>query len=139
MSFLLDTCVISELVKTKPNSNVTKWVKSCDEESLFLSTLTIGEIQKGIYKLPDSRKKKALQTWLTDDLIKRFDHRILSIDLKVALKWGEIQALAEKSGNKLPTIDGLIASMGIVYDLTIITRNTQDMKPSGVKVYNPWN
>ena len=73
MNYLLDTCVISELVKTKPNPHVSKWVRSQDEESLFLSVITIGEIQKGISKLPDGRKKKQqLQDWLSKELQVRF-------------------------------------------------------------------
>ena len=131
--------MISELVKIKPNIKVTDWIRSRNEKNLFLSTLTIGEIQKGINKLPASKKKEALRTWLTDGLIRRFDQRILSIDLKVALKWGEIQAITERAGNRIPTIDSLIAATGVVYDLTIVTRDIHDMKPSGVKVYSPWN
>lgn len=139
MNFLLDTCVISELVKAKPHTNVVKWVKSRREENLFLSSLTIGEIQKGISKLPASQKKDDLKSWLDYELITRFDRRILGIDVKVAQKWGEIQAISENDGLKLPTIDSLIASVAIVYDMTVVTRNVDDMKPSGAKLFNPWD
>ena len=138
MNYLLDTCVISELIKPKPSSTVIKWLRSCQEESLFLSSLTIGEIQKGISKLPDSRKRKKLQGWLDSELTQRFDRRIIGIDFKVAQKWGEIQASSEIAGTKIPVIDSLIASIGIVYDMTVVTRNTGDMKNSGVRLFNPW-
>ena len=138
MNYLLDTCVISELIKPKPSSKVIKWLRFCQEESLFLSSLTIGEIQKGISKLPDSRKRKKLQSWLDSELTQRFDKRILGIDFKVAQKWGKIQASSEIAGVKMPVIDSLIASIGIVFDMTVVTRNTADMKNSGVRLFNPW-
>ena len=138
MNYLLDTCVISELIKPKPSSTVIKWLRSCQEENLFLSSLTIGEIQKGISKLPGLRKRKKLQGWLDFELIQRFDRRIIGIDFKVAQKWGEIQASSEITGNKMPIIDSLIASIGIVYDMTVVTRNIGDMKNSGVRLFNPW-
>ena len=102
MNYLLDTCIISELIKPKPNSKVIKWLRSCREESLFLSSLTIGEIQKGISKLSEARKKNELQTWLDVELALRFDRRILGIDIAVAKKWGDIQASSELAGNKMP-------------------------------------
>ena len=137
MNYLVDTCIISELIKPKPSSKVTKWVRSCREETLFISSLTIGEIQKGISRLPESRKKNELQTWLDVELTLRFDRRILGIDLEVAKKWGEIQASSEMAGHKMPVVDSLIASIGIVHDLTVATRNTADMKSSGVSLFNP--
>ena len=138
MNYLLDTCVISELIKPKPSSKLIKWLRSCQEESLFLSSLTIGEIQKGISKLPDSGKRKKLQNWLDSKLTQRFDKRIIGIDFKVAQKWGEIQASSEIAGVKMPVIDSLIASIGLLYDMTVVTRNTEDMKNSGVRLFNPW-
>ncbi len=138
MNYLLDTCVISELIKPKPSSKLIKWLRSCQEESLFLSSLTIGEIQKGISKLPDSGKRKKFQNWLDSELTQRFDRRIIGIDFKVAQKWGEIQVLTEIAGIKMPVIDSLIASIGIVYDMAVVTRNTADMKNSGVRLFNPW-
>ena len=138
MNYLLDTCVISELIKPKPNSKVINWLRSCQEENLFLSSLTIGEIQKGISKLPNSRKKHNLQEWMDNELIRRFDKRILGIDFIVAQKWGKIQALSEIAGTKMPVIDSLIASIGIVHDMTVVTRDTGGMEKSSANLFNPW-
>ena len=138
MNYLLDTCVISELIKPKPNSKVVKWLRSCRDENLFLSVLTIGEIQKGISKLPDSHKRNNLQEWMDAELILRFDRRILGIDFKIAQKWGEIQASAEITGTKMLVIDSLIAAIGLIHDLTIVTRDTSGMEKSGAKLFNPW-
>jgi predicted nucleic acid-binding protein len=138
MKYLLDTCVISELIKKIPNKNVLLWLQNQEESSLFLSTLTFGEIQKGIEKAPDEIRKRKLKTWLEEDLRNRFQGKIIPIDLNVAIKWGEIQGKAEKSGKKMPTIDGLIAVSALVHHCTVVTRNTSDMEASLVELLNPW-
>jgi hypothetical protein len=131
--------VISELVKTKPNLRVAEWIRSQDEESLFLSVITIGEIQKGISKLPDGRKKKQqLQTWLNNELQERFKDRIFEITIGTARVWGQVLGACEKKGVTLPAIDSLIASQGIFHKMTVVTRNISDMEPSGVQLFNPW-
>jgi len=118
---------------------VSEWIRSKDEENLFLSVITIGEIQKGISKLPDGRKKKQqLQNWLSKDLRERFKDRILDIMLETAQIWGQVLGTCEKKGLTLPAIDSLIASQGLIHKMTIVTRNISDMEPSGVKLFNPW-
>jgi predicted nucleic acid-binding protein len=139
MSYLLDTCCISELVKKNPNPDVEKWIASQDEQSMYLSVITFGELRKGIEKLPDSKKKKELSRWINEDLNKRFKNRIINITMDIANKWGEILATAEKQGRSLPAIDSLLAATALVNDLTIVTRNTQDMDGSGVDIINPWS
>lgn len=139
MSYLIDTCCISELVKKKPNPNVAKWFADRDELSMYLSVITFGELRKGIEKLPDSKKKKELNRWVKEDLLHRFKNRVLNINMEVVYKWGEILAAAEKHGRPLPAIDSLIAATSLVHDFSVVTRNTQDMEGSGVEVINPWN
>jgi len=138
MSYLIDTCCISELVKKKPNPNVVKWFAHQDELSMYLSVITFGELRKGIEKLPDSKRKKELNRWVKEDLNQRFKNRVLNITIEEVNKWGEILATAEKSGFSLPAIDSLIAATAKVHDLSVVTRNTQDMEGSGVDVINPW-
>ncbi len=138
MNYLLDTCVISELTKKKPNRNVVKWISNIEETRLFISVLTIGEIYKGIEKLPKSSKREKLHKWISIDLKKRFSKKIIDFDLRTAVTWGKIQARSELAGQTLPAIDGLIAATGITYDLIVVTRNTQDMKISKVSLLNPW-
>ena len=134
----MDTCVVSELVKKSPNKNVLQWLENQDEENLYLSVLTFGEIQKGIEKAPDKIRKKKLQTWLEKDLRERFEGKIIPVDLKVAIKWGEIQGITEKEGRTMPSIDGLIAISALAYGCTVVTRNTSDMENSTVELLNPW-
>lgn len=139
MSYLIDTCCISELVKKKPKPNVVKWFADRDELSMYLSVITFGELRKGIEKLPDSKKKKELNRWVKEDLSQRFKNRVLNITLDEVNKWGEILAAAEKNGTPLPAIDSLIAATALVHDLSVVSRNTQDMEGSGVEVINPWS
>jgi len=138
LKYLLDTCVISELIKPEKNNKVVKWIKKRKESSLFISVLTIGEIQKGISKLPDSHKKEYLKTWVDNDLKKRFAGRILEITEEIATSWGEIQAKSESEGKKMPVIDSLIAATAIKNNLTVVTRNIKDIENSGCKSINPW-
>lgn len=138
MNYLLDTCVLSELIKKQPNSKVVHWISDIEEENLFISVLTIGELHKGIEKLPESRKKNMLHKWVTYDMKKRFENKIIDLDLHTATTWGKIQAKSEMSGQKLPAIDSLIAATGISHDLIVVTRNTKDMESSGVDLVNPW-
>ena len=138
MSFLLDTCVISELVAEQPNPAVVHWVDSIDENMLFLSAITIGEIKRGIEKLPDSSRKSALEDWLESDLLIRFRDKILSIDAAVMLIWGQLAADLEKQGKPMPAIDSLIAATCLQGKLDLVTRNESDFVHSGVSVINPW-
>lgn len=138
MKYLLDTCLISELVKKEPNPGVVNWLDEQDEQTLFLSVLNLGELQKGISKLPEGRKKDELQAWIGLDLVERFAGRILDIDLDTALCCGRIQGEAERTGEKLPVMDSLIAATAAAHGLVVVTRNVRDMERCGVRVCNPW-
>ncbi|MDA8158599.1 MAG: type II toxin-antitoxin system VapC family toxin [Deltaproteobacteria bacterium] len=138
MAYLLDTCVISEIAKPKPNKDVILWLTENDEDNFYLSVLTFGELYKGVSKLRDSKKKELLYDWVENELKNRFKNKILDIDFVIAEIWGNIEGKAESNGIVLPSIDALIASTGIAYDLTVVTRNTSDMERTGVKLLNPW-
>jgi predicted nucleic acid-binding protein len=138
MNDLLDTCVVSELSKPQMNPHVLAWMQTCRDDAFYLSVLTLGELRKGIAKLPDSRKKIELQQWFDEDLQHRFAGRILSVSEHVADTWGEMQARAELAGQKMPVIDSLIAATGKIYMCAVVTRNTDDMAASGVDLVNPW-
>ena len=139
MKYLLDTCVISEIIKPRANKKVIAWIQSQNEDSLYLSVLTFAEIEKGIEKAADSTRKKSLRLWLEDDLKKRFAGRIIPIDLDVAVKWGIIQGSAELLGKPMPAIDGLIAVSGLVHNCIVVTRNISNMVQSSAELLNPWD
>jgi len=138
VKYLLDTCLISELIRKEPNPAVVSWLDAQDEQALFLSVLNLGELQKGISKLPDGAKKDELQAWVGLDLVERFTGRILEIDLATALSWGRLQGEAEQVGEKLPVMDSLIAATAAAHGLVVVTRNVKDIERCGVRVCNPW-
>jgi predicted nucleic acid-binding protein len=114
-----------------------EFMKSIPSQSLFLSVITIGEIRKGLTKLPDSLKKEKLANWL-NMLLEEYNERILCIDLAVAENWGEIQVHAEKYGTSLSSIDGLIAAITYTNNMTLVTRNESDFRPANIPLINPW-
>ncbi len=138
MKYLLDTNVISELVAKQPNAQVVAWIDALDPESIYLSVITIGELRKGIEKLPDSKRKTKLRDWLNDDLLRRFGGRILTLDVEVMLTWGELTGRLERSGRSLPAMDSLVAALSLHYNCTLVTRNEKDFKETGVTIINPW-
>lgn len=138
MTYLLDTCVVSEMVKTRPDPRVVHWIDSIEEGKLFLSVLTLGELEKGIAKLQDLTRKAVLREWLEHDLAERFTGRILPIDRTVAIAWGKMQGAAERNGSKLPVIDSMLAASADIHGLTLATRNIADFERCEVRVFNPW-
>ena len=136
--FLLDTNVISELVRARPDHRVTGWIASVDEGLLYLSVLTLGEIRKGIASLPHPARRVTLEAWLDHDLMIRFEGRVLPIDRTVAGRWGRIAGSAAARKSPLPVIDGLLAATALQHDLSLVTRDTSHVETTGVPVFNPW-
>lgn len=137
--FLLDTNVISELMKTCPSPRVATWIEGTAEELLHLSVITIGEVRKGIDLLDREPKRAALQSWLDHDLRVRFAGRVLVFDDGVAERWGQIEALAKRRRVTLPTVDAQVTATALHHVLTLVTRNTRDIKSTGVPAFNPWS
>ena len=138
MNYLLDTCLISELVKKEPNSAVVSWLDEQDEQTLFLSVLTLGELQKGLSKLPAGTRRVELQAWVEHDLVERFTGRIIDIDLETAQFWGRLQGESEQRGESLLVMDSLIAATATVHGLLVVTRNIKDIERCRIRVCNPW-
>ncbi|GER79288.1 MAG: type II toxin-antitoxin system VapC family toxin [Anaerolineales bacterium] len=138
MKYLLDTCVISEMVSKQPNPKVLEFVDSLDPDAVYLSVITIGEIAKGIEKLPKSKRKQELHAWLAEDLLVRFDGKIIPLSADVLLEWGILNARLESIGKMLPAMDSLIAATVVVHDLILITRNVNDFENTGIEIVNPW-
>ena len=137
--FLLDTCVVSELIKAKPAAKVIRWIGSIGEDLLYLSVLTIGEIRKGICQVEEPARRNKLEAWLVGSLSVRFDGRILEIGQDIAERWGMMTARAKSTNRALPVIDGLLAATAQNHNLTLVTRNIDDVIGTGVSVFNPWD
>ena len=107
MSFLVDTCALSELLKPRPSPRVSEWFDAAPSEALFVSVLTLGEIRKGIEKLGSSQRRARIAAWLETELPAWFEDRVLPIDTGVADEWGRLMARLKKP---MPAVDGLIAA-----------------------------
>ena len=138
MAYLLDTCAISEMVTVKPNPNVLNWFESQNEKTLYLSIITIGEIEKGIYQLPASKKRILLETWLSDDLVPGFHGRILDINRKLMTTWAKMIANLKTKGITRPSFDSLIEATALHHQLILVTRNVKNFQNSWVTIWNPW-
>ncbi len=136
MSYLLDTNVICEIVKSRPTQAVLDWVDSVPEKNLFISVLTLGEIRKGVEKIGDTKRREFIRLWLENDLPEYFAERILPVDAKVADQWGRLQS--QLKGHVLPAIDGLLAATALAHDLRLVTRNEKDFACCVLDVINPW-
>jgi len=143
MNYLLDTCVLSEFIRHQPDERVIQWMDGMDESKLFLSVITIGEIHRGIERLPESRRKNELIAWLNDVLVNRFDRRIVNIDVPSMFLWGSLTVRMESK--RLPVVrkpmsvmDSLIAASALHQNMIIVTRNVTHFQSCGVQVVNPW-
>lgn len=137
MNYLLDTCVISEFIKAKPSAMALQWISEKHEQSLYLSAISVAEIQRGIAKMPKSKRKNELNVWF-GKILAQFDGRILSFDQKAAVLWGNEIAKLETIGKQIPSIDGFIASIAASQQMRLVTRNSSDFKHFPVEQVNPW-
>ncbi len=139
MRLLLDTNVLSEVTRPLPETIVLEWLDRLDEDRTFISVVSIAEIRRGVALMAKGRKRDALAEWLARDLTARFEHRIIPVEERVALTWGDLMSDAKRSGRGLSSMDGLIAATAIAHDLTLATRNIKDFAGMGVKLVNPWD
>jgi len=135
VSYLLDTNVLSELVRPKPSASVVTWFNDVPDESLYISVLTIGEIRKGVEAIADGKRKEKLRLWLEHELPEWFGKRVLNVDADVAERWGRLQAQAKRP---VPAIDSLLAATALHHELRMVTRNEKDFEYQGLEVINPW-
>lgn len=138
MRFLLDTCIVSDAAKIGRFPTLETWLSGQRLDDLALAALTFGELRYGIERLPASRKRIELVTWLETQLPQRFAGRILSQDQRVAEAWGVLRSGGEAMGRSLPVIDGLLLATAQVHGLVFVTRNDADVKDRGVGVLNPY-
>lgn len=137
MKYLLDTCLLSELVKPVPHAAVLEWMAAQQAENLFVSAMTLGELERGVMKLPPSRRRNELTTWLTQVALD-FEDRVLPFGRETAHVWADMCARAEAKGRPLAAFDSIIAATALQQGLTVATRNERDFEPAGVPLMNPW-
>lgn len=135
MSYLIDTNVLSELRRREPDANVVRWLQQRPVATLHVSVLTLGELRKGIERLPEGARKRALLDWLEVELPRFFAGRVLPLDARVADRWGHLLA---QVGRPLPAVDSLLAATALTHDLVLVSRNLRDFQCPGLAVIDPW-
>lgn len=139
MRFLLDTNVLSEPFKPRPDSAVEAWVYAQPAEDLAISAVSMGEIWAGIFPLGYGQRRTQLTQWLWTVVPRRFSRRILPVDAAVALEWGRLTAEGRRRGRKIPVPDALLVATALSRKLTIVTRNVRHCAGWGAHVINPWS
>jgi predicted nucleic acid-binding protein len=137
--FLLDTNIPTEMTRPFPQRSVAQWLEDADDDRLYFSVVSLGEILKGIAILPESKRRSQLQQWLNETLRPWFQGRILPVNEPVAERWGWMAGESKLKGRPLKVEDGLIAATALEHGLTVVTRNVKDFEGLGVTILNPWN
>jgi predicted nucleic acid-binding protein len=136
--YLLDTNIPSEMRRIRPEPRLIEWLKAANDDELYLSVITLGEIWKGFTLLRDATRRTQLEEWLEKDVRDWFADRILPVNEAVAERWGVLEGDRQLRGVPLNTADGLIAATALEHDLNLVTRNGKDFTGLGVQVINPW-
>lgn len=138
MSYLLDTNVVSEWARSRPEPRVVAWLADVDEDRVFLSVITLAELRRGVDLLPRGKRRDDLETWLTEDLLVRFEARVLDVTPAIAREWGAISAQSQRRGRPIGVMDAFVAATARVHELIVVTRNDGDFRSVGVELLNPW-
>ena len=137
--FILDTNVVSELVRATPHARVLSWMRLQRPTDLFLAAVTLGEIVRSVVRLPTSSRRSKLEAWVTELLPRQFAGRILAFDQQAAVIWGELMGTADRTGRPRASADAQIAATAIRHDLVLVTRNMPDFKELISALVNPWD
>jgi predicted nucleic acid-binding protein len=139
VSFLLDTTVVSEWTKPLPNPSVIRWLAEVDEDRVYLSVMTLAELRYGTERLASGARKSRLETWLHEELLLRFEGRLLIIETAIADAWGRVMSRCSAVGKPIGLMDAFFAATAEVHALTLVTRNVSDFTASGISLFNPWS
>ena len=137
MKYLLDTCILSETVRPRPDERVLRWFQTTDRTLMYTPAVVIGEIRKGIARMPQGPRRNLLEGWLERYRV-NYVQRIVPFDAEVAHRWGTLVGQLQSKGVTLPIIDSQIAATALHHDMTLVTRNVKDMESTGVRLLNPF-
>jgi toxin FitB len=139
VNFLLDTHVVSEWAKPRPDAGVVAWLAEADEDRVFISVITLAELRRGIERLPGGARRDRLDRWLSQRVPARFEARVLSVDAETADGWGRVMARGDAGGRPVGTMEAFIAATAERHNLTLVTRNVSDFDVLGIRLFNPWS
>lgn len=139
MNFLLDTNIVSEWTKPRPDAGVVRWLAKVDEDRVFLSVVTLAELRFGVERMPTGARRDRLDRWLSDELPRRFEHRIAVVTAELADLWGRLLARGQSVGRPISSMDALIAATAVQQELTLVTRNVSDFEALDIPLVNPWD
>ena len=137
MKYLLDTCILSETVRPRPDERVLRWFQATDRTLMYTPAVVLGEIRKGIVRMPKGSRRNLLEGWLERYRV-NYVQRIVPFDADVAHSWGTLVGQLQSKGVTLPIIDSQIAATALHHDMTLVTRNVKDMESTGVRLFNPF-
>lgn len=137
MAFLLDTNVISETVKPRPDKTVLDWIESQIPRDLFLAAQTIGELVRGARKVRERARRERFERWIEQDLTRQFDGRILPFDASTAAIWGRLMGDGDRAGRRPSAADAQIAAAAFQHDLILATRNVKDFRSFDIRLLDP--
>lgn len=137
---MLDTNVISEFKRTgPPNEKVKRWLTATPLVSLYVSVITLAEIQFGIELLPAGKRRTQLEQWMQQEFSTWFPGRILPVDTDIVKRWAILSAQRQRMGQPLASFDGLIAATALIHGLTLVTRDLNDFSNLGIRLIDPWD
>jgi predicted nucleic acid-binding protein len=138
VNFLLDTNVVSEWTKPRPDSGVVAWLADVDEDRVFVSVVTLAELRYGIERMPSGARRNRLDAWVTEELPARFEARVVPVDAEIADIWGRVMTRGKNGGRPVGAMDAFIAATAERHHLTLVTRNVSDFDSLGIPLINPW-
>lgn len=139
MTYLLDTCIVADLLSPSPDPKLITWVNSQPEETIFISVVTLAELKQVIESIESSKTRARMNDWLMNNLLVRFSDRISEITSEVTLKWGELSAKVQTHGRVINPIDSLTLAISLIYNHTLVTRNRALFEETGVRLIDPYN
>ena len=138
MAFLLDTNVVSETIKPRPDKTVLDWLETQVPTDLFIAALTVGELVRGARKVREQARREGFERWIEQDLARQFDGRVLSFGGRTAAVWGRLMGDGDRAGRTPAAADAQIAAVAIQHDLILVTRNVKDFVNFDIQLFDPW-
>ncbi len=138
MAFLLDTNVISETVRPRPDKTVLNRIEPRSPRDLFLAAQALGELVRGVRKVREQSRREQFERWIEHDLARQFNGRILPFDASAAALWGRLMGDGDRAGRRPSEADAQVAATAIRHDPALVTRKVKDFRNFDIRLLDPW-